>query len=88
MKLFDESENVLEIRMLKSDEVVKAGETLTFHSHIVDVGDCEGGDDKPCSNVKTENKVRNAACSFGVRPAKKFRSPIAGKISFDVSWLV
>lgn len=83
VKLYDESENVLEIRMLKSDEVVKAGETLTFHSHIVDVGDCMGGDSKPSSNVKAENNMRNVAHSFGgVRPLKKkFRSPIAGKIS-------
>ncbi|KAL9691111.1 hypothetical protein QQ045_011529 [Rhodiola kirilowii] len=74
VKLYDDCENVLEIRILKNDEIVKAGETLTFHSHLVDVGDCEGDDDKPSHNVKIDNKVKNVAQSFGVRPAKKFRN--------------
>ncbi|GMI78585.1 hypothetical protein HRI_001527800 [Hibiscus trionum] len=38
LMLFDESDKLLECRMLRKDEVVSSAETLTFASYFVDVG--------------------------------------------------
>ncbi|XP_065858554.1 uncharacterized protein [Euphorbia lathyris] len=37
--LFDDCDKLLEIKMLKGEEVVSSGETLTFNGYLVDVGD-------------------------------------------------
>ncbi|KAL5747740.1 hypothetical protein ACOSP7_024757 [Xanthoceras sorbifolium] len=57
VKLYDDCEKLLECRMLKNDEVVSCGETLTFNAYFVDVGDPEG-DHKPLcdSNVQGRDK--------------------------------
>ncbi|KAI6707009.1 hypothetical protein NL676_009971 [Syzygium grande] len=57
--LYDDSEQLLECRILKNDEVVSSGETLTFNAYLVDVGEPEGGQ-KPPDDTYTrsqENKV-------------------------------
>ncbi|KAE8697894.1 hypothetical protein F3Y22_tig00110610pilonHSYRG01067 [Hibiscus syriacus] len=38
LKLYDESDKLLEFRMLRKDEVVSDGQTLTFAPYSVDVG--------------------------------------------------
>lgn len=40
--LYDESEVLLEGKILKGEEVVRSGESLTFNAYLVDVGDPEG----------------------------------------------
>ncbi|CAA7039708.1 unnamed protein product [Microthlaspi erraticum] len=45
--LYDEADNLLESRMLKADEVVSSGESLTFQAYLVDVGDPKDGCEPP-----------------------------------------
>ncbi|KAJ4957002.1 hypothetical protein NE237_013785 [Protea cynaroides] len=40
--LYDGSKKLLDTRFLKKDEVIGAGETLTFDAHLVDIGDPKG----------------------------------------------
>ncbi|VVB08747.1 unnamed protein product [Arabis nemorensis] len=47
--LYDEADNMLESRMLKADEVVSSGETLTFQAYLVDICDPKEGN-KPSSD--------------------------------------
>jgi len=57
--LYDDSDQLLECRILKNDEVVCSGETLTFNAYLVDVGEPEGGQ-KPLDDTyarSRENKV-------------------------------
>lgn len=72
-KLFDECEKLLEIRVLKSDEVVKSGETLTFNTYLVDVGDPEGGH-KPVPNLNFQGKDKKSTRKFGLLHSPKFRT--------------
>ncbi|XP_050268935.1 uncharacterized protein LOC126713270 isoform X2 [Quercus robur] len=44
--LYDDCEKLLECRILKKDEAVSCGETLTFNAYLIDVGEPEG-DHKP-----------------------------------------
>lgn len=41
--LYDEADNLLESRILKADEVVDTGETLTFQAYLVDICDPKDG---------------------------------------------
>ncbi|KAH7513704.1 hypothetical protein FEM48_Zijuj11G0009300 [Ziziphus jujuba var. spinosa] len=50
--LYDDCEKLLECRMLKKDEVVSCGETLTFNAYLVDVNASEG-DQKPATPAST-----------------------------------
>ncbi|KAK3429282.1 hypothetical protein EUGRSUZ_E00696 [Eucalyptus grandis] len=57
--LYDDSDQLLECRILKNDEVVCSGETLTFNAYLVDVGEPEEGQ-KPLDDTyarSRENKV-------------------------------
>lgn len=40
--LYDSSKKLLDSRFLKKDEVIGSGESLTFDSYLVDVGEPEG----------------------------------------------
>uniref|UniRef100_A0A1J3GXI3 5'-3' DNA helicase ZGRF1-like N-terminal domain-containing protein n=1 Tax=Noccaea caerulescens TaxID=107243 RepID=A0A1J3GXI3_NOCCA len=51
--LYDEADNLLESRMLKADEVVSSGESLTFQAYLVDVGDPKDGN-KPSSDPEVQ----------------------------------
>ncbi|KAI3422950.1 DUF2439 domain-containing protein [Psidium guajava] len=65
--LYDDSEQLLECRILKNDEVVSSGETLTFNAYLVDVGEPEEGQ-KPLDDdtyVRSrENKVPKGRASL------------------------
>lgn len=50
--LYDDCEKLLECRILKKDEVVSCGETLTFNAYLVDVNAAEG-DQKPTASAST-----------------------------------
>ncbi|XP_039169216.1 uncharacterized protein LOC104444044 [Eucalyptus grandis] len=57
--LYDDGDQLLECKILKNDEVVCSGETLTFNAYLVDVGEPEGGQ-KPLDDTyarSRENKV-------------------------------
>ncbi|CAN1178017.1 hypothetical protein LINPERHAP2_LOCUS33442, partial [Linum perenne] len=70
--LFDEFEKVLECRVLKDEDTVSSGETLTFNSYLVDVGDPEGVHALPSGRDK---KMQERVPSLAHR--QKFRSPIS-----------
>ncbi|CAL1386563.1 unnamed protein product [Linum trigynum] len=68
--LFDEFEKLLECRVLKDEEVVSCGESLTFNSYLVDVGDPEG---HSMPAPERDKKMPQRGPSVGTR--QKFRSP-------------
>ncbi|CAN1254528.1 hypothetical protein LINPERPRIM_LOCUS8678 [Linum perenne] len=72
--LFDEFEKVLECRVLKDEDTVSSGETLTFNSYLVDVGDPEGVHALPSGRDK---KMQERVPSLAHR--QKFRSPISSE---------
>ncbi|KAF8019963.1 hypothetical protein BT93_G0599 [Corymbia citriodora subsp. variegata] len=53
--LCDDSEQLLECRILKNDEVVCSGATLTFNAYLVDVGEPEEGQ-KPLDDTYTGSR--------------------------------
>ncbi|KAK7318078.1 hypothetical protein RJT34_02776 [Clitoria ternatea] len=58
LSLYDECEKLLECRLLKKDETVSSGETLTFNGYLVDIGDPEG-DKKPKIDLNVDRKLKN-----------------------------
>ncbi|CAI0441721.1 unnamed protein product [Linum tenue] len=68
--LFDEFEKLLECRVLKDEEVVSSGESLTFNSYLVDVGDPEG---HRMPVPERDKKMPQRGPSVATR--QKFRSP-------------
>ncbi|XP_058736023.1 uncharacterized protein LOC131608107 isoform X2 [Vicia villosa] len=58
LSLYDECEKLLECRLLKSDETVASGESLTFNGHLVDIGSLEG-ENKPESKLNVDKKQKN-----------------------------
>ncbi|KAF3448740.1 hypothetical protein FNV43_RR09453 [Rhamnella rubrinervis] len=93
LMLYDDSEKLLECRLLKKDEVVSCGETLTFSSHLIDVNFLEGDHKPPSastflgreSKIVEKNKSRPILSpsqkiirDFKKREARKFTTtPIA-----------
>ncbi|ESQ38448.1 hypothetical protein EUTSA_v10028849mg [Eutrema salsugineum] len=73
--LYDEADNLLESKMLKADEVVSSGETLTFQAYLVDICEPDGGS-KPSSDIKVQPSDQGCARkSFAVlRPNFKKNS--------------
>ncbi|KAJ4835011.1 hypothetical protein Tsubulata_013266, partial [Turnera subulata] len=70
--LLDDCEKLLECRILKEEEAVRPGETLSFNAFLVDVGDPEGDHhQKPV----TDSKVLESPRPSGFVVRKKFRSP-------------
>ncbi|CAN0908867.1 hypothetical protein LINGRAHAP2_LOCUS25504 [Linum grandiflorum] len=68
--LFDESEKLLECKVLKDEDIVSSGESLTFNSYLVDVGDPEGAHAPvPGRDKKKQERVP------GLMHRQKFRSP-------------
>ncbi|XP_021894805.1 uncharacterized protein LOC110812357 isoform X2 [Carica papaya] len=57
--LYDDCEKLLECRILKKDELVTSGETLTFNAYFVSVGDPEG-DHKPLSDLNSQTRDRTS----------------------------
>lgn len=79
--LYDDCEKLLECRILKKDETVSCGETLTFNAYLIDVGEpegdhkptisglnCQGRDDKITEKPSHWHgqKFRNHSVSFGI----------------------
>lgn len=66
MLLFDDCEKLLECRILKKDEQVSCGETLTFNSFLVDVNEAlsADGDQKPVPGFDSRAKDEKRAKPF------------------------
>ncbi|CAI0441722.1 unnamed protein product [Linum tenue] len=89
--LFDEFEKLLECRVLKDEEVVSSGESLTFNSYLVDVGDPEGHRmpvperDKKMPqrgpSVATRQKFRSPSINYEFKKneLQKYEAPKSGK---------
>ncbi|CAL9232380.1 unnamed protein product [Arabidopsis halleri] len=58
--LYDEAYNLLESRILKADEVVDTGETLTFQAYLVDICDPKDGS-KASSDPKVQPSDQGCA---------------------------
>ncbi|PWA36115.1 hypothetical protein CTI12_AA603130 [Artemisia annua] len=50
VKLYDDCDKLLDSKIVKLDDAVRSGETLTFGSYLVDIGDLHG-ESKPIPNV-------------------------------------
>uniref|UniRef100_A0A7N0UTV2 5'-3' DNA helicase ZGRF1-like N-terminal domain-containing protein n=1 Tax=Kalanchoe fedtschenkoi TaxID=63787 RepID=A0A7N0UTV2_KALFE len=72
--LYDSRRNLLDCRFLKSDDVVKSGESLSFDGHIVDIGEPEV-DKKPqndiSGNVINTNFVKESSKSQRLKKLPK-----------------
>lgn len=64
--LYDEWDKLLETRFMKKDELILSGETVTFGSYLVDLGElCQGH--QPTSVLNSQNqdkKVSETSNSF------------------------
>ncbi|KAI3795016.1 hypothetical protein L1987_37659 [Smallanthus sonchifolius] len=49
VKLYDDCDKLLDSKIVKLDDAVRSGETLTFGAYLVDVGDPHG-ETKPIPN--------------------------------------
>ncbi|XP_024628103.1 uncharacterized protein [Medicago truncatula] len=78
LSLYDECEKLLECRLLKSDENCSSGESLTFNSHLVDIGNLEG-ENKPLPDLNVDKKQKNVSRfrtpEFKKREILKYQSP-------------
>ncbi|KAK0587813.1 hypothetical protein LWI29_029299 [Acer saccharum] len=72
VKLYDDCEKLLECRILKKDEIISCGETLTFNAYFVDVGDPEG-DHKPIRDLNLQG--RDKKVKFKKRELEKYGTP-------------
>ncbi|KAJ0047684.1 hypothetical protein Pint_14884 [Pistacia integerrima] len=70
VKLYDDCEKLLECRILKNDEVVSSGETLTFNAYFVDVGDREG-DCKHIPDLRYQGRYKKKPQSGSLSPSHK-----------------
>lgn len=70
MLLYDDCEKLLECRLLKKDEEVSSGETLTFNAFLVDVNEADSveGDRKPVPGFNSQAKDMK----FNEKRAKPF----------------
>ncbi|GLT74645.1 hypothetical protein SLA2020_464320 [Shorea laevis] len=59
--LYDDCEKLLECRILRKDEDVSSGETLTFNAYLVDVGDPEGDHEDDLNFHKLKNNSNSSA---------------------------
>ncbi|CAI9291078.1 unnamed protein product [Lactuca saligna] len=50
VKLYDDCDKLLDSKIVKLDDVVKLGETITLGAYLVDIGDPHG-DSKPIPNL-------------------------------------
>ncbi|XP_062146507.1 uncharacterized protein LOC133854358 isoform X3 [Alnus glutinosa] len=71
--LYDDCEKLLECRIVKKDEVVSSGETLTFNASLVDVGDPEG-DHKPLSDLNSQGSDKKTTEKPSLLQRQKFRN--------------
>ncbi|GKV35132.1 hypothetical protein SLEP1_g43441 [Rubroshorea leprosula] len=71
--LYDDCEKLLECRILRKDEDVTSGETLTFNAYLVDVGDPEGDHEDDDLNF---HKLKNNSNSSELRKANSQKNKV------------
>ena len=76
--LYDECDQLLECKLLKSDEAVSCGETLRFNGYLVDIGDPEAeGDNNPIvSHSNVDRAHKNIARASNRLNGSTFKSPL------------
>lgn len=66
--LYDERRKILDSRFLKKDEVIGSGESISFDTHLVEIGDANGNH-KPLfdlnNQLNNENIIRKAEVKYG-----------------------
>lgn len=64
--LYDEWDKLLETRFVKKDDLISAGETVTFGSYLVDLGEqCKGHQPSSILNSQDqEEKVAQTSSSY------------------------
>ncbi|KAH0450583.1 hypothetical protein IEQ34_021275 [Dendrobium chrysotoxum] len=56
--LYDDCEKLIDKRFLKKDDIVKSGGTLSFETHIVDIGDPDRNN-KPSAESNVKSVIRS-----------------------------
>lgn len=80
--LYDDCEKLLAVKILKSDNDVKAGKTLAFDSYLVDIGDPHG-DYKPIPILNTKLMKKEVPEESGLLHSGK-RSAAAGTLQHSL----
>ncbi|XP_050268934.1 uncharacterized protein LOC126713270 isoform X1 [Quercus robur] len=78
--LYDDCEKLLECRILKKDEAVSCGETLTFNAYLIDVGEPEGDHKPTISGLNCQGRDEKITEKPSHWRGQKFRNH---SISFD-----
>lgn len=67
--LYDDCGELLVSRFLKKDEVIESGGTLTFDTHLVDIGELEGIC-KPLRDLNIQRKDEKPTEKMGIQRQK------------------
>lgn len=67
--LYDDCGTLLVSRFLKKDEVIESGGTLTFDTHLVDIGELEGIC-KPLRDLNIQRKDEKPTEKMGIQRQK------------------
>ncbi|XP_023900780.2 uncharacterized protein LOC112012631 [Quercus suber] len=78
--LYDDCEKLLECRILKKDEAVSCGETLTFNAYLIDVGEPEGDHKPTISGLNCQGRDEKITEKPSHWRGQKFRNHL---VSFD-----
>ncbi|KAL0016046.1 hypothetical protein SO802_003115 [Lithocarpus litseifolius] len=78
--LYDDCEKLLECRILKKDEAVSCGETLTFNAYLIDVGEPEGDHKPTISGLNCQGRDEKITEKPSHWRGQKFRNH---SVSFD-----
>ncbi|KVH91781.1 protein of unknown function DUF2439 [Cynara cardunculus var. scolymus] len=81
VKLYDDCDKLLDCKIVKLDDDVRSGETLTFGAYLVDIGDPHG-ESKPIPNLILKRRDNTLADRDGIPHSKASkRSSGIGKAS-------
>lgn len=68
--LFDTSRKLLDRRFLKTDEVIRSGESITFDAHLVEIRE-HYGDQKPLMDLNVQGNNCNDLKESRIRHGQK-----------------
>lgn len=71
--LYDDYEKLLECRLLKKDEVVSCGESLTFSAYLIDILDAQEGH-KPITDLNSQGRNMKITGEPSLMHRQKFRN--------------
>ncbi|KAI3691879.1 hypothetical protein L6452_31681 [Arctium lappa] len=84
VKLYDDCDKLLDCKIVKLDDAVRSGETLTFGAYLVDVGDPHG-ESKPIPNLILQRRDKTMVDRDGMPNVSKRRSGIGKAPSINMS---